>query len=90
MNPSATPPNQAASSRHHPVERREHLAEPLRVQPSGELGRAGQVDEHDRDDPPFGRGRDRHGRAAVRAEVGAGRQRLPAARAALSAHRCTR
>ena len=76
--------------RHHPVERRKHLAEAFRVEPSGEFGRAGHVDEDDRDQPPFGRRRHRHRRAAVRTEVGAGRQRLPAARAALSAHRCTR
>ena len=72
---------------HHRVEGDDHLAEPLGVDPGGELGGAGQVDEDDRDDPPLrclGHG---HRRPAVRAEVGLGRDRLPAARARGGAHR---
>ena len=69
---------------HHPVERGQHLAEALGIEPGGELGGAGQVDEDDRDDPPLGRrrgprparrssGRSWRARAAARRSAGRSR-----------------
>ena len=76
--------------RHHPVERRQDLAEPLRVQLRRELGRARHVDEDHRHQPALGCGRDGDRRAAVGTEVRTGRQRPPAPRTRLSGHRRTR
>jgi hypothetical protein len=75
---------------HHPVERRQDLAEPLGVDLRCELGRTRHVDEDHRHEPALRRRRHGDRRAAVRAEVGAGRQGPPAPRARLSGHRRTR
>ena len=72
--------------RDHPVVGGDDLTEPFGIKPRRELGRAGQVDEHDGDDPSLGGRRDRDRRPAVRTEVRRLRERLPAAGTELRAH----
>ena len=74
---------------HHPVEPGQDLAEPLGIDGGRQLRGTGEVDEDDRDDPPFRGVRDGEGGAARGAEAGVGRQGLPAAGALGRGHRAS-
>ena len=71
---------------HHPVERREHLAEPFGIEVRSQLRRSHQIDEHHGDQPPFRSRLDRDRSAAVGTELGARRQRFIASGTRRVAH----
>jgi hypothetical protein len=68
------------------VVRRHHAPEALGIQPRRELRRAGEVDEHDRDDLALLHVARQHRRATIRTEAGVRGKRLSAVSAGLRAH----